>query len=305
MPLPGRGEVLVEVAAAGVNRPDVVQRQGLYTPPPGASDIPGLEIAGEIVVIGAGVTGLELGDTVCALVTGGGYAEYCIAAAPLCLPLPEGMDSVRAAALPETLFTVWSNVFDRGQLKSRERFLVHGGAGGIGTMAIQLAHNWGADVFATAGSAEKCRACRELGASMAINYREEDFVERVNVETGGQGVDLILDIIGGDYLQRNLNCLAVDGRLLQIAVQHGPKAAINVLPVMLKRLTLTGSVLRPRSIADKAVIADALRDKVWPGLAAGSIRPLIHATFPLAQAAQAHRLMEEGAHIGKIVLTVR
>jgi NADPH2:quinone reductase len=305
VPTPARGEVLIEVAAAGVNRPDLLQRKGRYPPPPGAPDIPGLEVAGAIIAIGEGVAGLEPGDEVCALVTGGGYAHYCVAAAPLCLPFPRGMDAVHAAALPETFFTVWSNVFDRGRLKSHERLLVHGGAGGIGTTAIQLARVSGASVFATAGTDEKCRACESLGASVAINYRDEEFAERVRAETKGRGVDVILDIIGGDYLQRNLSCLAADGRLLQIAVQHGPKAEIDLLPILLKRLTLTGSTLRPRSVADKAAIADALRDKVWPVLERGEVRPVIHATFPLLQAADAHRLMEAGSHIGKIVLICR
>lgn len=302
-PEPAAGEVLIRVAAAGVNRPDVMQRKGLYPPPPGASDIPGLEVAGEVVAVGRGVAEPELGDRVCALVAGGGYAEYCLAAAPLCLPIPDGFDPIQAAALPETFFTVWANVFERGGLRPGERFLVHGGASGIGTAAIQLARAFGASVFTTAGSAEKCRACEDLGAS-AINYREQDFVEAVKARTGGEGVDLILDIIGGDYLQRNLACLAIDGRLVQIAAQGGPRTEINLLPLMLKRLSITGSTLRSRSVPEKTAIADALKAKVWPLLEAGQIRPIIHAVFPLADAAQAHRLMESGRHIGKIVLGV-
>jgi NADPH2:quinone reductase len=303
VPQPGPGEVLVKVAAAGVNRPDIMQRRGLYPPPPGASDIPGLEIAGEVVALGEGVNGPALGDTVCALVTGGGYAEYCTAPAPLCLPLPKGLGTVEAAALPETFFTVWTNVFDRGGLQPGERFLVHGGAGGIGTTAIQLAREFGATVFATAGSPEKCAFCEQLGAR-AIDYRQEDFVERIRTLTEGKGVDLILDMIGGPYLQRNLDCLAPGGRLVLIAVQGGPKTDINLLPVFLKRLTLTGSTLRPRSIEEKAAIAASLREKAWPLLESGRIKPVIHGTFPLAEAAEAHRLMESSRHIGKIVLTV-
>ena len=303
VPPPGPGEALIKVAAAGVNRPDLVQRRGLYPPPPGASDIPGLEIAGEIVALGKGVRELAVGERVCALVTGGGYAEYCAAAAPLCLPIPLGLSLTEAAALPEACFTVWTNVFDRGGLKAGERFLVHGGAGGIGTAAIQLAREFGASVFATAGGPEKCAFCERLGAS-AIDYNREDFLERVRTLTAGQGVDLILDMIGGPYLQRNLDSLAPDGRLVLIAVQGGPKADINLLPVFLKRLSITGSTLRPRSVAEKAAIAAALRERVWPLLEAGRIKPLVHATFPLADAAEAHRLMESGRHVGKIVLTV-
>jgi putative PIG3 family NAD(P)H quinone oxidoreductase len=302
LPRPGSGEVLVKVAAAGVNRPDVMQRQGRYPPPPGASDIPGLEVAGEIAAVGEDVAGWAVGDPVCALVAGGGYAEYCLAPALLCLPIPNGLDLIQAAALPETFFTVWSNVFQRGRLQPHESLLVHGGAGGIGTTAIQLASVWGATVYATAGGGEKCRRCEGLGAKAAIDYRREDFVARVRALTDGRGVDVILDVVGGDYLQRNLDCLAVDGRLLQIAVQQGPKTQINLLPIMLKRLILTGSVLRPRSVKEKAVIADALHTQVWPVLASGRIRPVINGTFPLEQAAEAHRLMEEGGHVGKIVL---
>lgn len=303
IPQPGPGEVLVRVAAAGVNRPDVMQRQGLYPPPPGASDIPGLEVAGTVAAIGEGVEVPRIGAEVCALVTGGGYAEYCLAAAPLCLPWPAGLDAVQAASLPETFFTVWTNLVDRARLQAGESLLVHGGGSGIGIAAIQVARALGAKVFVTAGSAEKCRACEALGA-IAINYREQDFVEAMQAHTDGQGVDVILDMVGGDYLQRNLSCLAPDGRLLQIAVQNGPKTTINLLPIMLKRLTLTGSTLRPRPVAEKAAIAAALREHAWPLLESGRIKPIVHATVPLQQAAEAHRLMESGAHIGKIVLTV-
>lgn len=303
LPAPGRDEVLIKVAAAGVNRPDVMQRKGMYPPPPGAPDTPGLEIAGEVVAAGDGVSGPKPGDKVCALVAGGGYAEYCVAPAPLCLPWPKGLDAVAAAALPETFFTVWTNVFDRGGLKSGERFLVHGGSSGIGTTAIQLAKAFGATVYATAGTAEKCKACEDLGADAAINYREEDFVERIEALTEGSGVDLILDMVAGDYLPKNLKCLAVEGRLVQIALQNGPKVEMNLLPVMLKRLTVTGSTLRPRSVAQKAEIAASLEKHVWPLLSRGTVKPVIHATFPLEKAADAHALMESSTHIGKILLT--
>jgi NADPH2:quinone reductase len=302
VPQPGPGEVLVRVVAAGVNRPDVMQRRGLYPPPPGASDIPGLEIAGEVVTVGEGVAGPVPGDKVCALVAGGGYAEYCTAAASLCLPVPEGLSLIEAGALPETFFTVWTNVFERSGLQPGESFLVHGGTSGIGTTAIQLAREFGAEVFATAGSPEKCAFCEGLGAK-AINYREEDFVERVQELTHGRGVDLILDMIGGPYLRRNLDSLATGGRLVLIAVQGGPKTEINLLPVLLRRLTITGSTLRPRSVPEKAGIAAALKREVWPLLEAKRVQPIIHATFPLAEAAEAHRLMESSRHIGKIVLT--
>ena len=305
-PVPGAqaGEVLLRVSAAGVNRPDVMQRQGSYPPPPGASDIPGLEVAGEVVALGAGVEGLALGDRVCALVSGGGYAQYCAVPAPQCLPVPEGLSDEEAAALPETFFTVWTNVFERGALASGERFLVHGGSSGIGTTAIQLAHAFGASVYATAGSDEKCAACRALGAKEAFNYREQDFVAALREASAGAGVDLILDMVGGDYLSRNLKCLAPGGRLVQIALLRGAKTEINLAPLMMKRLTLTGSTLRPRSVAEKAQIAAALHRRVWPLIAAGRIRPVMHATFPLEEASEAHRLMESGAHIGKIVLRI-
>jgi len=303
VPQPGPGEVLVRVAAAGVNRPDVLQRQGAYPPPPGASDIPGLEIAGRVVALGPEAEGVGLGDAVTALVTGGGYAEYCAAPAAQCLPVPEALDAVAAAALPETFFTVWSNVFDRAGLRAGESFLVHGGSSGIGTTAIQLATALGATVFATAGSAEKCRACEALGAARAINYRGEDFVAVVKEATDG-GVDVILDMVGGDYIQRDIKALAPDGRLVFIAFLGGSTAEIDFLPVMLKRLSITGSTLRARSVAFKAAIAQSLRSQVWPLIEAGKVKPIVHKTFPLAEAAAAHALMESSAHIGKIVLTV-
>ena len=303
VPEPGEGEVLVKVAAAGINRPDVMQRTGKYPPPPGASDIPGLEIAGTVVALGPEASGVQEGDSVCALVAGGGYAEYCPAPASLCLPVPEGLDSVQAAAIPETFFTVWTNVFDRGRLAGGESLLVHGGSSGIGTTAIQLAKAFGSTVYVTAGSDEKCQACTDLGADAAINYKTEDFVERISELTNERGVDVILDMIGGDYLPRNLKSLAVEGRIVQIALQGGPKVQMNLLPIMLKRLTLTGSTLRPRTVAQKAMIAHSLREKVWPLIESGKVRPIIHATFPLAQASDAHRMMESSQHIGKIVLS--
>ncbi|MCZ6447451.1 MAG: NAD(P)H-quinone oxidoreductase [Alphaproteobacteria bacterium] len=298
------GEVLIKVAAAGVNRPDMVQRQGLYPAPPGASDIPGLEIAGSICAIGADAGGWAIGDEVTALVTGGGYAEYCAAPAPQCLAVPHGLSVVEAAALPETFFTVWSNVFDRAGLEAGENFLVHGGTSGIGTTAIQMASAFGAKVFATAGSDEKCARCVELGAVRAINYREEDFVEIVKEETDGAGADVILDMVGGDYVARNIKTAAVDGRIVNIAFLRGPKVEVNLLPVMLKRLTLTGSTLRARSVGFKGAIAEKLKAKVWPLIEAGRIRPVIDTVFPLAEAAKAHALMESSAHMGKIVLRV-
>jgi putative PIG3 family NAD(P)H quinone oxidoreductase len=305
VPQPKDGEVLIEVHAAGINRPDVFQRKGHYDPPPGAPDIPGLEVAGRIVGVGPGVSDWRIGDEVCALVAGGGYAEFCTAPAPQCLPVPKGLGMVQAAALPETFFTVWSNVFDRGLLKSGETLLVHGGSSGIGTTAIQLAKAAGARVFTTAGSAEKCEACLKLGADRAINYREEDFAAVVKEATGGKGVDVVLDMVGGDYIPRSISCMAPDGRHVSIAFLRGSKTEIDFNRVMRTRLTLTGSTLRPRPVADKAAIAVKLKEHVWPKLADGSIRPLIHATFPLADAAAAHVLMESSQHIGKIVLTVR
>jgi len=303
VPVAGSGEVLIEVAAAGVNRPDVLQRLGNYPPPPGASDIPGLEIAGTIIALGEGVSDRSLGERVTALVTGGGYAQYCAAPAAQCLPIPEGLSLEEAAALPETFFTVWTNVFDRGRLQPGEAFLVHGGSSGIGTTAIQMARALGARVFATAGSAEKCRACEELGAERAINYREEDFVEIVKEATQGHGVDVILDMVGGDYIARNLRALTVEGRLCYIAFLGGSKAEVDFLPLMLKRITLTGSTLRARDVAFKAAIAENLRQRIWPKIEAGEIKPVLAARFALEQAAQAHALMESSQHIGKIVLT--
>ncbi len=303
-PLPGVGEVLIKVTAAGINRPDVMQREGKYPPPPGASDILGLEVAGIITELGEGVTGCRIGDRVCALVAGGGYAEFCVASASSCLPLPTGVSMIEAAAMPETFFTVWTNVFERGQLVKGERLLVHGGASGIGTTAIQMAAAFGATVFTTAGSAEKCAACERLGAIRAINYHEEDFVDVIKALTDNAGVNVVLDMVGGSYTPRNLSLLAKEGRLVQIAILGGPKTEINWIPVMLRRLTLTGSTLRSRPIAVKAAIAKALQAKVWPLVDSGKIRPVIHATFPLEEAAEAHRVMEEGHHIGKLVLLV-
>lgn len=302
VPEPGTGEVLIRVAAAGINRPDVLQRAGGYPPPPGASDIPGLEVAGEVVGLGDAVKGRKLGDKVMALVAGGGYAEYCTAPAAQCLPIPKGLDMIEAAAMPETFFTVWSNVFDRGRLTAGESILVHGGSSGIGTTAIQLAHAFGARVFTTAGSADKCAACEKLGAARAINYRDEDFVTVVRDLTGGAGVDVILDMVGGDYIARNIKALAPEGRLCQIAFLGGSKAEVDFLPMMLKRLTLTGSTLRPRPVEFKAAIARALEKNVWPLVEKGTVKPVLFKTLPLAQAAEAHRLMESSAHIGKIVL---
>jgi len=301
VPEPGPGEVLIKVAAAGINRPDAMQRRGLYPPPPGASDIPGLEVAGQVVAVGGGVKHPTVGENVCALVTGGGYAEYCVAAAPLCLPIPKGFSWAEAAALPEALFTVWANLFEQGGLKAGERVLIHGGSGGIGSTAIQLAREFGAEVFVTAGSVQKCIFCEQLGAR-AIDYGQQDFVEAIREYTGGQGVDLILDMVGGPYLQRNLECLAPGGRLALIAVQGGPKTEINLLPILLKRLTLAGSTLRPRSLAEKAALASALKSQVWPLLKAGKIKPVIHGAFPLADASETHHLLESGRHIGKLVL---
>jgi putative PIG3 family NAD(P)H quinone oxidoreductase len=301
---PGAGEVLVKVAAAGVNRPDVMQRQGSYPPPPGASDIPGLEIAGEVVALGAEVTRWKLGDKVTALVAGGGYAQYCPVHETNALPAPAGLSMVEAAAIPETFFTVWHNVFERGGLKSGETLLVHGGSSGIGTTAIQLAKAFGARVITTAGSAEKCEACRKLGADVAVNYRSEDFVAATKAATGGKGAELILDMVGGDYIERNYEAAAVEGRIVQIAFQGNPRANVNFVRIMLKRLVHTGSTLRARTVADKAAIARALEAKVWPLIAAGKVKPVIYRTFPLAQASAAHALMETSTHIGKIVLAV-
>ena len=304
VPQPGEGEVLVRVAAAGVNRPDVMQRQGRYPPPPGASDLPGLEIAGEIVALGPKVTGRSVGEAVTALLAGGGYAAYAVAAAPLCLPIPAGISMVEAAAIPETFFTVWTNLFDRGRCKPGETVLIHGGTSGIGTTAIQLAAAWGARVFATAGSDDKARACERLGAVRGINYRTEDFVEVMRAQTGGKGVDVILDMVAGSYVPRNLDIAALEGRVVVISLLGGSRAEINMGLILTKRLTLTGSTLRARTVAQKAEVADAVHKNIWPMLSAGRVRPVIHATFPLAEAAEAHRLMETSNHIGKIVLTL-
>lgn len=304
VPAPAVGEVLLKVAAAGVNRPDVLQRQGGYAPPKGASDIPGLEVAGEVVALGPGVADLALGDRVCALVAGGGYAEYCVVPVPQALPMPRGMDAIAAAGLPETFFTVWTNVFQRGRLAPGERFLVHGGASGIGTTAIQIAAARGARVFATAGTDAKCRTCESLGAERGINYKTEDFADVVLAATGGGGVDVILDMVGGSYLARNLRAIALEGRIVLIAFLGGSKTDVDLTPIMMKRATLTGSTLRPRTVEQKGAIAAELRREVWPLLDSGRIKPVIHATFPLAAAAAAHHLLDADTHTGKIILTV-
>lgn len=298
VPAPRDGEVLIRVVAAGVNRPDLMQRMGKYPPPPGASDIPGLEVAGEIV---AGVES-AIGRHVCALVSGGGYAEYCVAPLEQCLPIPASVTAAHAAAIPETFFTVWTNLFERARLARDERVLVHGGTSGIGSTAIQLAHARGAIVFATAGSDDKVAACLELGATHAINYHAVDFVAAVNAETGGQGVDVVLDIIGGDYLPRNLECLAMHGRLVQIGLIAGSKSTFDLRPVLQRRLTITGSTLRPRTIAEKGAIARALEREVWPLFGRGVVKPIVHAEYPLARAADAHRDLEAGRVIGKLLL---
>ena len=303
VPTPCEGELLIRVRAAGVNRPDVMQRKGLYPPPPGASDIPGLEIAGEIAALGPAIRRWKEGDRVMSLVSGGGYAEYCVATATHTLPV-SGLPMQDAAAVPETFFTVWHNVFERGALNAGETLLVHGGSSGIGTTAIQLAKQFGAKVFVTAGSDEKCEACRKLGADLAINYKTEDFVANAKKATDGKGVDLILDMVGGDYIERNFEAAAVEGRIVQIAFQGSPKATVDFRRIMLKRLHHTGSTLRSRSTADKAAIARAVEDKVLPLLADGRVKPVLYKTFPLKDAAAAHALMESSAHIGKIVLAV-
>lgn len=302
VPTPGAGEILVRVTAAGVNRPDVLQRAGGYPPPPGASDLPGLEIAGEVVAAGDGARRFPVGARVCALVAGGGYAEYAVVHESNALPVPAGFSDIEAAALPETFFTVWTNVFERGGLVAGETLLVHGGTSGIGTTAIMLAKAFGAKVFATAGTDEKCAECLRLGADLAINYRTQDFAKEVKSATGGAGVEVILDMVGGDYIQKNYEAAAMDGRIVQIAFLNGPKATVDFTRLMMKRLTHTGSTLRARPVAAKASIARALEEKVWPLLAAKTIRPVIHARFPLAEAAAAHALMESSAHVGKIVL---
>jgi NADPH2:quinone reductase len=306
VPVPGEGEVLIRVGAAGVNRPDVQQRKGLYPPPPDASPILGLEVAGEIVALGDAVAGLHVGSQVCALVNGGGYAAYCVAPAVQCLPFPAGYDAVKAAALPETFFTVWANLFGPGRLVAGESVLIHGGSSGIGTTAIQLAHAFGARVFATAGSPEKCQACLDLGAEAAIDYRQEDFVARIKELTGGRGVDVVLDMVAGPYLSRNVRVLAKDGRLIVIAVQGGnTDPDLDIRLVMMKRLTITGSTMRARTRAEKGAVAAGLLEHVWPKLDAGQCAPVIHGVFPLDQVADAHRLMESSTHIGKIVLKIQ
>ncbi|GLK70484.1 NAD(P)H-quinone oxidoreductase [Ancylobacter dichloromethanicus] len=304
VPSPGAGEILVKVAAAGVNRPDVMQRNGLYPPPPGASDIPGLEISGEVVALGEGVTRWKLGDKVCALVSGGGYAQYCLADEGSALPVPAGLSMVEAAALPETFFTVWTNVFDLAGLKAGERFLVHGGTSGIGTTAIQLAKAFGATVFTTAGSAEKCAVCRQLGADVAIDYKSEDFVAVVKEQSGGKGVNVILDMVGGSYIARNYEAAAPQARLVQIAFMEGSKVQIDFMRLMLKRLSHMGSTLRSRPKSEKAAIAASLVEKVWPLIEAGTVKPVLDQTFPLEKASEAHARMETSAHIGKIMLKV-
>lgn len=304
VPQPGPGEVLIEVAAAGVNRPDCFQRAGTYSPPPGASDLPGLEVAGPIAQLGAGVTHWKVGDVVCALTPGGGYAQYCLTPAGQCLPVPRGLSLVEAGSLPETFFTVWINVFERGKLAAGETLLVQGGSSGIGVAAIQIARAFGHRVFATAGSPEKCTECEKLGAERGINYRSEDFVEVVKHLTAAKGVDVILDMVGGDYVPREIKALATDGRLSIIAFLGGSKTTLDMSDILYRRLTITGSTLRPRSVEYKTQIAQALKDKVWPLIEAGKVRPVIYRTFPLAEASKAHALMESGAHVGKIVLTV-
>lgn len=303
-PHAGAHDVLIRVEAAAVNFPDLLQRRGLYPPPPGASDLPGLDVAGEVVYAGEAVHLWTPGDRVCALVAGGGYAEYCVAPAQQCLPIPTGFSAVEAAALPETFFTVWANVFERGQLHGGETLLVHGGSSGIGTTAIQIARARGARVFATAGSDEKCRACETLGAERAVNYRTEDFVSVIQAATDGRGVDVVLDMVGGDYLGKNLALLAMNGRIVQIAYQRGQQAPLDIALLMRKHATVTGSTLRNRTVEQKGALANALRAQVWPLLDQGSVRPVVFATFPLADAESAHRLMETSTHIGKIVLTV-
>ncbi len=304
VPKPSAGKVLVEVVAAGVNRPDCAQRAGAYPPPPGESDVPGLEIAGRVVALADGVSNLKIGDEICALVGSGGYAEYALADAPLCLPRPKPLSMEEAGGIPENYFTVYDNVFTRGRLKAGETFLVHGGSSGIGSTAIQLAKQFGATVIATAGSPDKCAFCRTLGADHAIDYRKQDFVEEVRKITDKKGVDVILDMVGGSYIPKNISILAMEGRLVQIAFLGGAKVSeLDYTPVMVRRLTLTGSTLRPRSVALKAAIADELRQRVWPLLDKGAVKPIIHASFPLEEARRAHELMESSAHLGKIMLT--
>ncbi len=305
VPRPGAGELLLEVAAAGVNRPDVLQRRGAYPPPPGAPPIPGLEVAGIVAAVGAEVPEALIGQPVCALLAGGGYAEYCVAPVGQCLPVPTALNMVEAAAMPETLFTVWSNLFERAYATEGETVLVHGGTSGIGTMAIALGQLFGLTIFVTCGSDEKCASALALGAAAAINYRTQDFVAEVQRLTEGRGVNVVLDMVGGAYLPRNMDCLAEDGRHVSIAVQGGVSAEINIVKIMGRRLTLTGSTLRPRSVAFKSLVADEIARSVWPFVSEGRLKPVIHSTFPLADAADAHRLMEAGDHVGKIVLEVR
>ncbi|GGC72836.1 NAD(P)H-quinone oxidoreductase [Chelatococcus reniformis] len=304
LPVPGPGEILVKVHAAGINRGDMVQRRGFYPPPPGAPDTPGLEIAGDVVAVGEGARAWPIGSRVCALVGGGGYAEYCLAHESHALPIPAGLSMVEAAGAPETIFTVWTNVFERARLRPGESLLVHGGASGIGTTAIQLAKAFGSPVFVTAGSDAKCAACAELGADAAINYRTQNFVDEVKRLTAGRGVDVILDMVGGDYIERNMAAAALEGRIVWIAFLEGAKAEVNFTPVMMKRLTLTGSTLRGRSIAEKAALAEVVRERVWPLFEAGRLTCVVDSVFPLAQAAAAHRAMEAGGHTGKLVLSV-
>ena len=303
-PVPAAGEVLIKVAAAGVNRPDVFQRLGRYPPPPGVTDIPGLEVSGIITEVASGAGSFRVGDAVCALVAGGGYAEYCVAPAPQCLPAPRGLELVDAAAIPETFLTVWTNVFERGRLQAGESILVHGGSSGIGTTAIQLARSFGARVFATAGSADKCAACERLGAERCINYRDADFVSEIRELTAGRGVDVVLDMVGGAYFARNVDALATEGRLVEIATLQGAKAELNIQTIMQRRLTITGSTLRARPIADKGAIAASVHRHVWPLIESGAVKPIVYARFPLRDASAAHRVMESSAHIGKLVLLI-
>lgn len=304
-PQPKSGEVLIEVHTAGINRPDVLQRSGVYPPPPGASKILGLEVSGTIVAKAPDVSSWEIGDRVCALTPGGGYAEYCTAPALNCLPIPDGLDMVEAAALPENYFTVWTNVFERGALRAGETFMVHGGSSGIGLTAIQLAKEFGASVITTVGNEAKADFCRRIGADLAINYKESDFAEEAMRHTGKRGMDVILDMVGGEYVNKNIRSLALNGRLVQIAFLQGSNVQIDAMPIMLKRLTFTGSTLRPRTVEEKAAIGKALQEKVWPALAAGRCRPVIHEVFAMQDAAAAHKLMESSTHIGKIMLDVR
>jgi putative PIG3 family NAD(P)H quinone oxidoreductase len=304
VPRPGPGEVLIRVAAAGVNRPDILQRRGLYPPPPGAPSIPGLEVAGTVAAFGEGVTTLEPGQKVCALLAGGGYAEYSLAPAGQCLPVPPALTMVEAAAMPETLFTVWTNLFERAYATQGELVLVHGGTSGIGTMAIALCNLFGVTIVVTCGSPEKCARAEQIGADRAIDYRREDYVEAVKAFTGGRGVDVVLDMVGGDYVARNLDCLAEDGRHVSIAVQRGATAELNVATIMRRRLTLTGSTLRPRSVEFKSLVAQELAQNVWPSVEEGRLKPVVDGIFPLTSAADAHRRMESGEHVGKIVLAI-